>query len=67
MIAELAEIITAVAALAAVVVSLWNGRKIQDIHIAINSRMDQLLELTKSAEHARGMKEQSERDEAAGH
>lgn len=69
---ELAQIITSIAALvgsmaaaAAFVASLRNGAKITDVHIAINSRMDQLLRTTANAEHARGAKEERDNAQAA--
>jgi hypothetical protein len=34
------------------------AQKLQDIHLEINSRMTQLLELTRESSHAKGMKDQ---------
>jgi hypothetical protein len=45
-----------VAATAALVMSIRNGRKIEDVHISLNSRLSQLLQ----AENAKGR--QDERD-----
>ena len=52
---EIATIISAIAAVGAVIASLVNARKIQDVHVSINSRMDQLLSLTAAAEKAKGV------------
>jgi hypothetical protein len=57
MLAEIAQIITATAALGAVLVSLHNSRKIQEVHLSINSRMDQLLKAAEQAAHAAGAAE----------
>lgn len=50
---------TAVATFATAALSLYaswrNGKEIQEIHISINSRMDELLALTKKAAHAEGV------------
>jgi hypothetical protein len=35
--------------------------KLNDVHHQINSRMDQLLELTKAAAHAAGVKEEKDK------
>ena len=35
-------------AAAALVASIHNGNKIQDVHLSINSRMDQLVEASKA-------------------
>ena len=55
MLHEFAELATAVAAIAAVAVSFWNNRKIQQVHILFNSRMDQLLTLTATSARANGV------------
>jgi hypothetical protein len=52
----------AVSSVAAVLVSLKNGRKIEIVHKTMNSRLDQLLAATRREAHAEGMKE--ERDKA---
>jgi hypothetical protein len=57
---EAAQLMTALAAVLAVALSYINGRKIQDVHLSINSRMDQLLAATQSAAEAKGA--QNERD-----
>lgn len=39
-----------------------NGTAIQEIHISINSRMDELLRITASASRAEGAKEEKDRN-----
>ncbi len=55
---EIASIITAVAALGACVLGWMNKGKIQEVHLSINSRMDQLLLEARAAAHAAGATEQ---------
>jgi len=55
---EIASLITAVAALSACVLSWINKGKIQEVHLSINSRMDQLLIAAKDAAHAAGASEE---------
>ncbi len=57
MLEHIAAIISALAASGAVYMSWRNSQKIQSVHIDINSRMDQLLQLTSTASHAEGRKE----------
>lgn len=52
---DLAEIITALAALGALIQSWRNAGKISDVHVSINSRMDQLLKATGIASKAEGV------------
>lgn len=55
---EIAQIITAISAMSALIVSFWNNRKIKDIHVSINSRMDELL-LSRGAEaYSEGMRKE---------
>lgn len=54
---QIASLVSAVAAIGAVCMSWRNSRKIQSVHIDINSRMDQLLKATGSAAHANGLAE----------
>jgi hypothetical protein len=54
-IALIVAIPTTVTALAGLVVSLRNGRKIEQVHVATNSKMDQLLEVTGASEKAKGV------------
>lgn len=48
---------TAIAAIVAAGVSFWNTRKINEIHVIINSRLTELLALTKTSSKAEGVKE----------
>jgi len=47
--------------LAGVVVSLHNKRAIREVHKSTNSRLDQLVAVTKTEAHAAGMKEQADK------
>lgn len=58
---EIAQIITALAAVGAVAMSYRNSRKIESVHVSINSRMDQLLLATNASAKAEGIKEERER------
>ncbi len=49
--------ISALAALGAVAMSFWNSRKIREVHISINSRMDQLLQARGDASEAKGLEQ----------
>jgi len=51
-------IMTAVAALGAVIMSIINSFKIREVHVSINSRMDQLLEQKGLAAKAEGAAEE---------
>ena len=57
--------LTALAALIAAVITLIktlkNGVAIQQIHVSINSRMDELLKLTKSSSFAQGVKSETDK------
>lgn len=59
---EVAEMITALAAVGAVIMGVRNGHKIQEVKITIDGRMEQLLAVTKSEAHAAGTAEERERD-----
>ena len=54
---EIAQFITAFAALAAAILGYVTSRRIQEVHLSINSRMDQLLQVTGAEQHAAGVKE----------
>lgn len=58
---EITDLIVAVAtlisAITAALVGLHNSRKIQDVHVSINSRMDQLLTSNRVAAHSEGREE----------
>lgn len=51
------EWIVALAALGALGVSIFNMFKIKEVHLLINSRLTQLLELTQKSSKAEGVKE----------
>lgn len=55
--AEIIQAIIALAALGALAVSIWNSTKIKEVHVLINSRLTELLELTKTSSKAEGVKE----------
>lgn len=59
-----ASLISALAAFGATTVSLMsyqasrrNGRKIEDVHLSVNSRMDQLLQARGDASEAKGLEQ----------
>jgi len=60
--AEIAQLITAIAALGAVLMSVRNGHKIQEVHLSINSRMDELLKAASEAARAAGATEERNRE-----
>ncbi len=47
--------ISALAALGAVGMSFWNSRKIREVHISLNSRLDQMLRDRGDAREALGL------------
>ena len=51
------QIITAGAALVGAIAALLSRRRIQQLKIEINSRMSELLELTKTSAHAAGLED----------
>jgi hypothetical protein len=53
-------LLSALTAFGAMLISLINRKKIQEVHLSINSRMTQLLELTQESAHAAGMKEEQD-------
>ena len=55
---ELIRLISAVAATGAVIMGFVNRRKINEIHISINSRMDELIHQTGLASEAKGAAQQ---------
>lgn len=61
---ELAQVITAVATLVAsigaLIVSLRNSRKIEEVHKSTNGKMDQLVQEVRTAAFAKGRKSQKE-------
>lgn len=50
-------LIVASAAVAAVLVSIWNTIKIREVHVLVNSRLTELLTITRDASKAEGLKE----------
>ena len=60
-------VITLITALVGVVKGFQNASKIQEVHLSINSRMDQLLAASKAESHlegkAQGIQEQKDRQE----
>jgi hypothetical protein len=54
---DVAQVLTAIAAIGALLMSYLNSRKIQAVHIDINSRMDQLLTATDQASRAAGVEQ----------
>ena len=62
--ADIAPIITSIASLIAacgsslaVIMALWNGRKIKEIHEATNGMKDELVKVTGAAKFAEGVLE----------
>jgi hypothetical protein len=53
--AGIASMVSALAALGAVVMSYRNSKKIQEVHIDINSRMTELLRVSGQTAHAEGV------------
>jgi len=47
-ISEISQALTALAAVGALGVSLWNQRAIHDVHVATNSMKDELVAVTRS-------------------
>jgi hypothetical protein len=50
-----------IAATVTLIKTLQNGRKIQEIHVSINSRMTQLLDLVAKSSKAEGVKQEVDR------
>lgn len=59
--ASIASLISALTALGAMIMSARNAKKIQEVHVSINSRMDQMLRMQGDASEAKGL--QQGRDE----
>jgi len=66
---EAAQLITALAAVGALLMSWRTNRKVEIVHKATNSLTERLVETTKIAAHAEGMKDQKDSTaaEAANH
>jgi hypothetical protein len=56
---------TTLTALASLIVSLRNGRKLEQVHVATNSKMDLLLAVTGASEKAKGVIEGREQGRGA--
>lgn len=54
---EVAQVVTALAAFGAFLLSWWNSRKIEQVHLATNSMKDALVSATGTAAHAAGREE----------
>jgi hypothetical protein len=52
---EVAAVISAIAAIGAVVQGYVNGRRIREVHVSLNSRLTQLLEASTHAARANGI------------
>lgn len=50
-----------IAAIAALVVSVRNGKKTDDIHLQLNSRLDKFLDEIREAEFAKGVLSETEK------
>jgi hypothetical protein len=59
---RLSSIVSAIAAVGAVIVSYLNFKKIQDVHVLINSRMTELLKVTGIASKAEGREEERDKN-----
>lgn len=65
--ALLAAVFTFISAAIGAFMVIWNAiskvsREVADIHIIINSRLEELLELTRKTAHAAGMKQGKEEE-----
>lgn len=64
---EVGQFLTGIAAIfsaVSAVVGLRNGRKIDAVHTATNGKMEELLNLTKTASFAAGQKDQKDTEQA---
>ena len=52
---DIIRILTGLASLGAVIMGIINSRKIKEVHISINSRMDQMLQMRGEASKAEGV------------
>ena len=55
LVTPLGVILAAFASVAAVIGNIVNGRKIHNVHVEINSRMTELLEVAVKASHSEGV------------
>jgi hypothetical protein len=58
--------VIAISAFGAVILGVFNAMKIREVHISINSRMDQLLSARGDASKAQGAAEERERAKESG-
>ncbi len=54
---EIGIIVSALASLGAVIFSMINRSKLQELHVSLNSRLTELLEVSEKAAHAAGKAE----------
>jgi hypothetical protein len=45
--------------------SIQNGKKIEEVHASTNGKMEQLMNVVKEAEYAKGVKDEKEKTTAA--
>jgi hypothetical protein len=60
-ISEISQVLTSIAAIGGLIVSVLNRRKIETVHRATNSMKDELVALTAKSSHAEGVKEEKDR------
>ncbi len=53
--------IVAIAAVGGLMVSGYNAMQIKEVHVMINSRLSELLDLTRASSKAEGVKEERDR------
>lgn len=61
---RLSQVVIASAAVGALVVSIYNATQINQVHLIVNSRLSELLVLTRSASKAEGVKQEKDRQQA---
>lgn len=54
-IAVIAAVPPTLVAVGSLFASLWNGKKINELHVIVNSRLSELLDTTSTASEARGV------------
>ncbi len=55
--ASFTRLIIAIASFGALLVSVYNSTQIKEVHLTLNSRLSELLELTRTSSRAEGLKE----------
>ncbi len=58
---DIAKWVIALCAAGALTVSIWTAFAVNTVHVSINSRMSELLELTKASSKAEGVKQELDR------